>query len=253
MLAEPLATSSEADGVDAEVEQTDADPAPKAPPGPNYRIGSLEVYMCCMSPLRPWGAAPLSKRGFGANIFGLCISSKLKSRAWPSNEAVLKRMSLSMPQVPVEVLVRNDLGFPIPGVALSVFCAEQQVAQNSTDQTGSVHLLVPLFAPVTLRAERVTPALHMERQEKILEIMAPDTQITFIAETCVQLWQLETEKELIVYCRDPRMDMEIAVQAHPGLGAFRWQLGIQQRGKPCAPMQMVSSALWETPWQTQPG
>ena len=220
VLAEPLATSSEADGVDAEVEQTDADPAPKAPPGPNYRIGSLEVYMCCMSPLRPWGAAPLSKRGFGANIFGLCISSKLKSRAWPSNEAVLKRMSLSMPQVPVEVLVRNDLGFPIPGVALSVFCAEQQVAQNSTDQTGSVHLLVPLFAPVTLRAERVTPALHMERQEKILEIMAPDTQITFIAETCVQLWQLETEKELIVYCRDPRMDMEIAVQPIPDLVPF---------------------------------
>ena len=36
----------------------------------------------------------------------------------------------------------------------------------------------------------------------------------------MQLWQLETEKELIVYCRDPRMDMEIAVQPIPDLVPF---------------------------------
>ena len=220
--------ASDASEVENQVpsEESQADPpTPRTrPSGPNYRIGSLEVYMCCMNPLRPWGAAPLSRRGFGANVLGLCISSKLKSRAWPCCDAVLKRMQLAMPPVPVEVVVQNALGFRIPGVCLNVLSAEQQISQSSTDQNGVVRILVPLFAPITLRAERAQPAVHMERQERILEIVAPDTELTFTAETCIQLWQLETDKELIVFCRDPRMDMEIAVQPIPDLVPFNGSL-----------------------------
>ena len=229
----------------------------RGPSGPSYRIGSFEVYMCCHAPLKPWGAAPLTKRGAGSNTWGLCISSKLRSRAWPSIDAVLKRMVLSMPQVPVQVTVQTSLGFPLPGVCITVLGMDrQQISQNSTDQSGSVSICVPLFAPMTLRAER--PML-MERMDKAVEVMAPETHLTFTAETCIELLQLETEKELIVFCRDPRMDLDDAVRAIPDLMPFLGNLEyssgealraeegfIRGFGDPLANVDFVSCTGWRS-------
>eukprot|EP00439_Symbiodinium_sp_Y106_P019179 s7525_g2.t1 len=62
----------------------------------------------------------------------------------------------------------------------------------------------------------------MDFQEKLLEIVAPDTPVTFLAETSVQLWQRQTSMELIVYCCDPRLDSED--KAVPDLIPFQGQI-----------------------------
>ncbi|CAK9028354.1 unnamed protein product [Durusdinium trenchii] len=187
--------------------------------GPSFRIGSFEVYLCCDDPLKPWGATPLNRQGDGC--LGLCISSKLKSRAWPSMDAVMKRMAICMPEVPVQVTVQNALEFPLPFVSVTVLSDGKQVSKSLSDQAGSVKLSVPLYAPIELRAER---GKFMEPQSKTLQILAPETHLTFTTETSVQLWQLETAKELVVFGRDPRMDLEEAVLPIPNLVPFQGSL-----------------------------
>ena len=193
----------------------------KGPLEPAYRIGSFEVYMCCEDPLKPWGATSLRRSENLQSLQGLCISSKLKSRAWPSMDAVMKKISMSMPEVPVQVTVQNELEFPLPGVCVRVFSDEAQLCWGITDQAGSLSLSVPLFSPVDFRAER---AKFMESKEKAVEVLAPNTHLTFTTETAVQFWQLETANELIVFCRDPRMDLEEAVLPIPDLVPFQGNL-----------------------------
>mmetsp|Transcript_32364 Transcript_32364/g.58784 ORF Transcript_32364/g.58784 Transcript_32364/m.58784 type:complete len:1082 (-) Transcript_32364:8-3253(-) len=191
---------------------------------PTYRIGSFEVYLCSEAPLKPYGAAPLVVRrgGAGAASFnGVCLSSKLRTRSWPSVEAVLKRASMSMPQLPVHVTVRTTLDFPLPGVQLSASGPENnQVAASETDVDGVGMIGLPMFTPMTVKAWR--PAL-MECQEVLVEVVAPDTHLNFTTDTVVQLWQMETAKELVVFCSSPRMSGRSPGQTD-GLVPFQGQL-----------------------------
>eukprot|EP00439_Symbiodinium_sp_Y106_P063985 s71_g10.t1 len=118
---------------------------------PTRRIGSFEVYMCCEAPLRPWGAFPLSQLEPDFNC--VCLSSKLKSRAWPSMDNVMKRLCASMPQVMAHVAVHNELEWPLPFAQLRVQAADHSVLANGeTDKDGRVSVQVPLFTPLTLKA-----------------------------------------------------------------------------------------------------
>ena len=115
------------------------------------------------------------------------------------------------------VSVQNELCYPLPQVSLTVLCGERQLAESLTDQAGCARVAVPLFGSVCVRAER---APIMEPQEVKVEIYEKEMKILLSCEICIQLMQLETAKELIVFCRDPRLDLLDAAPAIAQLQPF---------------------------------
>eukprot|EP00931_Biecheleriopsis_adriatica_P061056 TRINITY_DN36697_c0_g1_i1.p1 TRINITY_DN36697_c0_g1~~TRINITY_DN36697_c0_g1_i1.p1 ORF type:complete len:1098 (+),score=160.55 TRINITY_DN36697_c0_g1_i1:45-3338(+) len=199
-------------------------PARRGVREPTYRIGSFEVYMCSASPLTPYGAAPLmGRRGSAGQSFnGVCLASKLKNRTWPSIDVVVKRVAVSMPHVPVSVGVHTELDLPLSKVELSVWGPDKTpMAKGETSDEGVGTIGLPMFMPVTLKAQRRN---LMEMQTKELEVVAPGTEVSFTAETVVQLWQMETAKELVVYCSSPRVARSKAPNLAEGLVPFQGQL-----------------------------
>lgn len=80
---------------------------------PRIRVGAFEVYFCCpdmmlnlntdaLSPLFP--EVKVRASGAGHSSFaGLCLGSKLRTRAWPSSEVVVARLMAAVPRVPVHI------------------------------------------------------------------------------------------------------------------------------------------------------
>lgn len=171
---------------------------------PTYRIGSFEVYMCSADPMNPLGAAPLGSRRSSSGFNGVCLASKLKSRSWPVVDTTLKRIAASMPRLPVKVSVRTELEFPLPLVVIEASNSKnnEEVFAGETDSEGNAMIGLPMFTPLRLQAGR---AGLMEVQQKDIEIVSPLDEVHLSAETVVQLWQMETAKELVVYCSSPRL------------------------------------------------
>lgn len=190
---------------------------------PTYRIGSFEVYMCSANPMNPLGAAPLGSRRGASSFNGVCLASKLKSRSWPSVETVLKRIATSMPRLPVKVSVRTELDFPLPLVVIKASNSKdnEELVAGETDSEGVAMIGLPMFTPLRLQAGR---ASLMEGQQKDIEIVSPQDEVHFSAETVVQLWQMETSKELAVFCSSPWLVSNKATGVADGLVPFQGQL-----------------------------
>lgn len=75
-------------------------------------------------------------------------------------------------------------------------------AEAETDAEGAAVLMVPFFVPLVLQVHH---ELLMEPQERQLVANEPYTSLAFVAETVVQIWQVEKAKELIIYCSSPRV------------------------------------------------
>jgi hypothetical protein len=222
------------------------------------RIGSFEVFLCCTAPLVLTGGTPLvegrstspscqpSDHGHKRDEFlGICIASKLRSRTWPVKDAILSRLSAVMPSIPLKVNVHTSLELPVPGIQLAVCpvlarpphghpdstrvrpmnAREQQMplcesmhralATSQTDDEGVCEINVPACKLVRLQ---VWHEQLMLMQEKQLMLTRPYLQESFEAETVVQLWQVEEENELVVFCSSPRSSR--GKLSMPGLEPF---------------------------------
>eukprot|EP00933_Yihiella_yeosuensis_P061479 TRINITY_DN64292_c0_g1_i1.p1 TRINITY_DN64292_c0_g1~~TRINITY_DN64292_c0_g1_i1.p1 ORF type:complete len:1002 (+),score=182.93 TRINITY_DN64292_c0_g1_i1:140-3007(+) len=193
---------------------------------PSYRIGSFEVYLCCASPLKPHGGSPLqvlpgrgAPPGRGSPFNVLCVASKLRSRMWPSIDSIVQRMAAAMPRVPIQIAVRTELDFPLPNVHVEA-CApdDTKISHGETDHEGNVWLGLPMFSSLKMKAWHQE---LMELQEKEVEVVSANKCIPLTAETVVQLWQMETSKELVVYCSSPRVSRTGNME---GLVPFQGQL-----------------------------
>eukprot|EP00928_Gymnodinium_smaydae_P017553 TRINITY_DN16710_c3_g2_i1.p1 TRINITY_DN16710_c3_g2~~TRINITY_DN16710_c3_g2_i1.p1 ORF type:complete len:1091 (+),score=255.34 TRINITY_DN16710_c3_g2_i1:489-3275(+) len=185
------------------------------------RIGAFEVYLCFSDELVLEASAVLPQwvrrgaRGFGppSRIRGLALASKLRSRAWPSPEAVLSRLLASLPLAPMSVSVTTARALPVPQVSIQASLsasggssAQEEEIQHwrvagESDSSGSCQLLVPVCTPLCLS---VRHPLLMRPQERAVLVSSTSAREAFVAERVVQLWQAAEGQELCVYASSPR-------------------------------------------------
>lgn len=236
VVVEPLVTV-EASGVGGEKIQRDTISPVRVGAFEVFIISSEQLEVDRMA------ALPLEVHD-QTTFYALCLASKLQARVWPAVDKTFVRLAAVMPRLLVRISVHTELGQAVVGVqlvafparnsedasssgggALAISTSEQAdnagpgctsrthspcantiirsfvVASGRTDMDGACKMMVPACMHLRIQANH---AYLMEKQEREIRVTLDDMPLPFVAETVMQLWQIEKPNELVVFCSAPR-------------------------------------------------
>lgn len=138
-------------------------------------------------------------------------------------EGVVRRLAVAMPRIDVKVMVQTAQARPVSSVKVEAIPDDpfnSLRVTGETDAQGYCRLRVPACLPFHIKAYHDILMVPQERQvSPISEAIAE----TFEVENVVQLWQVETPQELVVYCTCPRLTQKPPELVHPSFKALPFQ------------------------------
>jgi len=216
------------------------------------RIGALEVYMLTPEPWRhsaggiawfpgsspslsasgpslqeTWGArTKLAVSGYNVTL----LHSKLSSRAWPTEQQVLKRLIASFPQCSVSIHVTRPSGRPLQQFDVKVkakaYEATEELSFSGEGADGACHVLgIPLLCELEVHVRHHS----MSEQKFKLKLTRVRTDYFFNADVIYRLWVVKVPAGLAIYASPSEVQAHhLPARAVPFEGTMQWRTGAQE-------------------------